>query len=47
MAIAINRPTTIRAASGPNGEGPLSECECEWEWATRNSVGGVPATAGS
>ena len=33
--IAMSRPTTILAASGPNGDGPLSECEWKCECATR------------
>lgn len=34
-AHAARIATTIFAASGPSGDGPFSECECEWECATR------------
>ena len=33
-APASTEPTTILEASGPSGDGPLSECECGWEWDT-------------
>src|SRR5262245_61861965 len=38
MPIAISAPTTILAAIGPNGAGPLSECEWACECVTRNRV---------
>ncbi len=44
--MAISRPTTIRAASGPSGAGPASECEVRNACATRPRVeraaGSVP-----
>src|SRR2546423_10450494 len=36
--MAISAPTTTLAAMGPNGAGPLSECEWAWECVTRNRV---------
>src|SRR5690349_7456295 len=39
--MAISSPTTILAASGPNGDGPLRECEWACECVTRNRVEAV------